>query len=185
MKYGYVRVSTEKQDVDMQVDAMLKAGLTEGEIYRDIISGKITARDGLDGMLCNLKRGDTVYVWKLDRLGRKVSQLAALIDGFAEKGIHFVSLTEGFDVTSPAGKAMMGMAMVFAELERNNTSERTKAKLQLLKEQGRKLGRPPMYQEKYDEVRALRASGLSVRDVARQTGVSKSQVSKIERMEEP
>ena len=164
----------------MQVAAMMKAGLVEGEIYRDIISGKVTARDGLDNMLLNLRKGDTVYVWKLDRLGRRVSQLSALIEEFAEKGIHFISLTEGFDMTTPMGRAMMGMAMVFAELERANISERTRAKLQHLKSQGRKLGRPPRHAEKYDQVKSLRAAGLTVRQVAKETGISKSQVAKID-----
>lgn len=185
MKYGYVRVSTEQQDVDMQVAAMKAAGLSDNDIYRDVITGKTTSRDGLDLMLGKLKPGDVLYVWKLDRLGRRLSHLSTLVDSFIERKIGLFSLTEGFDVATPAGKAMMGMCAVFAEMERNTISERTKAKLQYLKAQGRRLGRPPVHADKYSHVRQLLSSGLTCREVSKITGVSKSQVSKIEHMEAP
>lgn len=179
MKYGYVRVSTDKQDLEMQLAAMADAGVSDENVYRDVISGKTTARDGLDVLLPRLKKGDQLYVWKLDRLGRRLSHLSALVDEFIDKGIHLISVTERFDVASPTGKAMIGMAAVFAEMERNNTSERTRAKLQHLKSQGVRLGPPKKHAEKYAEIVLMAKSGKTVRDIASLTGVSKSQVARI------
>jgi DNA invertase Pin-like site-specific DNA recombinase len=180
MKYGYVRVSTDKQDLALQLDAMERMGIPNDCVFSDVISSKKTSREGLDGVLARLQPGDTLYVWKLDRLGRTVSHLAALVDDLREKGIGFVSITEGFDITTTMGKAMMGMMAVFAEMERNQISERTKAGLKATKARGQKLGRPFTIPEIIrHNIREMLSSGMTVREVARSTGVSKSQVALI------
>jgi DNA invertase Pin-like site-specific DNA recombinase len=145
MKVGYVRVSTEDQSTDMQRAALERSGVDR--IYEDVISGKTTSRDGLDACLDELNDGDTIVVWKLDRLGRNVLHLCELITGFKKRGITFVSLTEGFDLSTPIGIAMFQLMAVFAELERNNTSLRTKAALKNKRDNGVILGRPKGNQE--------------------------------------
>lgn len=181
MKIGYMRVSTKLQDHALQHDALIAAGIDPANIYKDVITGKTTTRAGLDACLARLETGDTLYVWKLDRLGRTVLHLAATIDDFRKHGIGFVSLTEGFDVSTTMGKAMMGMMAVFAEMERCTISERTKAGMAAVKSRGIRLGRPTVYHARYGEIKNMLDNGATVRDVARQTGVSKSQVSKIGR----
>lgn len=180
MKIGYARVSTDKQDHAMQIAALTGAGVAQADIFQDVISGTKTSREGLDACLARLAPGDVLYVWKLDRLGRSVLHLSSTIEDFRKKGIGFVSLTEGFDITTTMGKAMMGMLAVFAEMERNNTSERTKAKLRMLKEQGRRLGPPIQYgPAQVQEVKQLLSENKSQRDIAKIMNIPKSTVGRI------
>lgn len=143
MKIGYMRVSTEYQDHMLQEEALNRYGVDK--IYRDTISGKSTSREGLDAALSQLQQGDSLIVWKLDRLGRSVMHLSALLQDFIKRDIQLVSITEGFDIRNPMGKFFAFMLASVAELERDNTALRTKTKLAVLKQQGKQLG--PGYKE--------------------------------------
>lgn len=178
-KIGYMRVSTDKQDHALQFSALKQAGVLDENIYQDVISGSKFKRDGLDDAMKRLKDGGTLVVWKLDRLGRSGWQVMKLVEELIEAGVGVVSLTEGFDATTPMGKAMLGIMAVMAELERNNIRERTKAGVSAARARGARLGRPAVHEDKYAQVRSMLAGGATVRAVAKATGVSKSQVAKI------
>lgn len=174
---GYMRVSTKKQDTQLQEDALLRAGVLPGDIYRDVMSGKTTTRAGLDNCLARLGSGDVLVVWKLDRVGRTVIHLHTLVRDLQGRGIGFRSLTEAFDTCTVAGRAMFGMMCVFAEMERNLAQERIKAGIAAVMGAGRQTwGRPP--KSPYDPLRLSEMSraGMSVREIARAADVSATTV---------
>jgi Enterobacteriaceae phage serine recombinase len=141
MLIGYARVSTIDQNLDLQLDALNRAGCKR--IFQDEgISGAKANRPGLDETLKTLKRGDHLIVWKLDRLGRSLRHLIDLITGFEEKGIGFTSISDGIDTTTPIGKLFFHLSGAFAEYETNINSERTKAGMAAAKARGVKMGRP-------------------------------------------
>ena len=122
MKYGYARVSTDDQTSALQLAALKKAGTKK--IYTDDgLSGATTKRPALLRGLKALKRGDTLTVWKLDRLGRSLRDLIAMLDDLKHRGVKFHSLTEAIDTETPTGRAMWQMTGVLAELERSLISE--------------------------------------------------------------
>jgi DNA invertase Pin-like site-specific DNA recombinase len=123
--YGYARVSTDDQEMALQSQALEKYGVDF--IFSEHKSGKTMNRPGLKRAIKIMRRGDILVVWKLDRLGRTLMGVLEMVESLKEAGIELVSVTEQFDTTSPMGKAFMQIAMVFAELERNMISERTKA----------------------------------------------------------
>lgn len=176
---GYMRVSTEEQNHDLQYDALIASGVKPKNIYKDIISGTTTSRDGLDTAIGELKEGDTLVVWKLDRLGRKAIHLYTLVDGLQTRGIAFKSITEGFDTSKPMGKAMFGMICVFAEMERDTIAERTRAGMAAAKARGVRIGRPPRVPYDRDAVIKLLKEGKSCRDIEALIGISKSTVARI------
>lgn len=140
-KIGYVRVSDKDQSEDLQVDALKAAGCTM--IYADHgVSGAITERRGLDDMLASLNKGDTLVVWKLDRLGRSTIHLLQLLSDLRDRGIDFQALTQGIDTTTAVGRMLYGQLAVFAEYERSLISERTKAGMAAAKARGVHVGRP-------------------------------------------
>ena len=125
MKIGYARVSTDGQKLDMQIDALRRAGCEK--IYEDHgESGSKTSRPALNECLASLQRGDQLVVYKLDRLGRSTLHLINMLSEFGLKGIEFQSLSEAIDTASPYGRALFGMLSVFAQLERDVISERVK-----------------------------------------------------------
>jgi len=141
MKIGYVRVSDDDQTEALQIDALEAAGCEV--IYGDHgVSGAITERKGLDDVLAALDEGDTLIVWKLDRLGRSTIHLLLLLDELRTRGVDFVALTQGIDTTTSAGRLLYGQLALFAEFEREQISERTKAGLRAAKKRGQKLGPP-------------------------------------------
>jgi len=140
MLIGYARVSTNEQNIEMQIEALNKAGCER--IYQDIISGIIEERKGLDLMISQLRSGDTVVVWKLDRLSRSIKQLIQLINDFKTNGVSFKSLTESIDTSTPGGALVFHIFGALAEFERELISERTKAGLLNAKARGRFGGRP-------------------------------------------
>ncbi|WP_175777279.1 recombinase family protein [Burkholderia anthina] len=141
MKVGYARVSTEEQFLDLQLSALKHAGCDT--IFSDHgVSGTRKDRQGLNDALAHLARGDTLVVWRLDRLGRSLSQLVILMSGLRDRGVHFVSLNESIDTDSPTGMFMFHMIAALAEFERALISERTKAGLAAARHRGSKLGRP-------------------------------------------
>ena len=140
-KIGYVRVSDNDQTEDLQIDALKLAGCNV--IYGDHgVSGSITIRKGLDNLLSSLKENDTLVVWKLDRLGRSTIHLLQLLDSLRKRGVDFQAITQGIDTTTAVGRMLYGQLAVFAEFEREQISERTKAGMAAARKRGKHIGRP-------------------------------------------
>ena len=140
-KIGYIRVSDADQSEALQIDALTDAGCVR--LYTDHgVSGAKTARPALDQMLIDLNEGDTLTVWKLDRLGRSTIHLLSIMDDLLDRGIHFQAITQGIDTSTAVGRMIFGQLAVFAEYERNLISERTKAGMKAAKKRGVHVGRP-------------------------------------------
>jgi DNA invertase Pin-like site-specific DNA recombinase len=139
---GYARASTEEQDVDLQLDALREAGCRKEQIFVDKVSGARSQRPGLDACLDSLEPGDTLLVWRLDRLGRSMPHLVTLIQELLEKGVAFRSLRDGaIDTTSASGELVFHIFSALAQFERRLIQERTKAGLSAARARGRKGGR--------------------------------------------
>ena len=146
MQVGYMRVSKAdgSQVSDLQRDALLAAGVDAGHLYEDAASGKVDDRPGLAACLKSLREGDTLVVWKLDRLGRNLRHLVNLVHDLAVRGVGFKVLTghgASIDTTSPSGKLVFGIFAALAEFERELIVERTKAGLAAARARGRHGGR--------------------------------------------
>jgi DNA invertase Pin-like site-specific DNA recombinase len=143
MKFGYARISTDTQKIDLQIDALLRAGVEKENIYTDVSSGAKRDRPGFDKLLSMLRRGDEVIVWSIDRVARSVAHISKLMEGWDHDGIQFRSIQEAFlDTTSSHGKFVFTLFSAVAQLERDLIVERTKAGLEAAKKRGRKGGRP-------------------------------------------
>ena len=140
MLIGYARVSTHEQNLDLQTDALKKIGCEN--IFEDKVTGIAAARPGIDEALSYLRKGDTLVVWRLDRLGRSLKHLIELVNTLEEKGIGFKSLQESIDTTNSGGKLIFHIFGALAEFERNLIQERTKAGLAAARARGKKGGRP-------------------------------------------
>ncbi len=141
MIYGYARVSTEDQNLDLQLDALKKAGCEE--IYKDVgVSAVAKSRKGLDALFQALQEGDTLIIWKMDRAFRSLRQALDVLETFEKRRIEFRSLTDQIDTTTPMGKCMYQVRNAFAELERSLISERTKAGMEAARSRGKHIGRP-------------------------------------------
>jgi DNA invertase Pin-like site-specific DNA recombinase len=141
MRIGYARVSTDEQHLDLQLDALRIYGCDE-VITDQGVSGARFDRPGLLEVLARLQPGDTLVVWRLDRLGRSISELVKLMAGFREQSIQFASLQESINTDSPTGMFMFHMIAALAEFERALIGERTRAGLVAARQRGRTLGRP-------------------------------------------
>jgi DNA invertase Pin-like site-specific DNA recombinase len=174
MKIGYARVSTVDQNLALQRDALTAAGCER--IFTDEgISGSVIARRGLDAALAALGQGDTLVVWKLDRLGRSLSHLVTVIAELGERGVSFRSLSDPIDTTSAGGRLVMHIMGALAEFERGLIVERTQAGIQAAKKRGVHLGRrPALALAQIDHARTLIERGESPRAVARTMRVGKS-----------
>ena len=171
MFIGYTRVSTTDQNLALQKEALEKAGCER--IYEDTISGTRAERSGLTKALEMLRSGDTLVVWKLDRLGRSVKNLITLVGDLNTNGIHFKSLTDSIDTGTPSGRFFFHVMASLAEMERELIIERTRAGLEVAKALGRKGGRKrTMTDSKIASAKRLLASGVPPRDVAKDLGVS-------------
>jgi len=142
MLIGYARVSTNEQHLDLQRDALLKAGVTAKDIYTDKVTGVKADRPGLTLALSHLREGDTLVVWRLDRLGRSLKHLIETLTTLREQGISFKSLTENIDTSTATGILIFQIFGALAEFERNLIKERTVAGLQAARARGRTGGRP-------------------------------------------
>ena len=141
MKIGYARVSTEDQNLDLQLDALNKFGCDR--VFQEKVSGVSKNRKEFENMLLHLREGDTVIVWKLDRLGRSVKQLIDLMETWLKEGISFHSVSDGLTINDSAMSRMFyTIIAAFAQLERDLISERTKAGLAEARKRGRVGGRP-------------------------------------------
>ena len=142
MKFGYARVSTKDQNIGMQVDALVDAGVDPANIFTDEgVSGKRANRPGLDAMLSKLRKGDEVVVWRLDRLGRSMIHVAQLGERFANDGVGFKSISDGVDTSTSTGRLLFNLLTSIAEYEREMIVERTTAGLATARAQGKTGGR--------------------------------------------
>lgn len=142
MKIGYCRVSTDDQNPDLQLTALKRAGCKR--IFTDKATGANVKRPQLTRCLASVQAGDVLIVWKLDRLGRSLRDLIALLDDLKARDVAFRSLTEAIDTTTPTGRAMWQMVGILAELERSLIQERTKAGRAAAQARGVKMGRKPL-----------------------------------------
>jgi DNA invertase Pin-like site-specific DNA recombinase len=146
MLVGYARVSTQDQNLDLQKDALTKDGCQE--IFTDVASGAQAERDGLAQAIRFLRKGDSLVVWKLDRLGRSLKNLIENVNALQERGVGFRSLRENIDTTTSGGKLIFHVFGALAEFERDLTRERTQAGLAAARMRGRHGGRPKALDEK-------------------------------------
>lgn len=139
---GYARVSTQEQDLNLQLDALEKAGCTKDKIFIDKISGAKAERPGLEKCLAEIQPGDTLLVWRLDRLGRSMPHLVSLIENLRTKKIGFKSICDGvIDTTTASGELIFNIFSSLAQFERRLIQERTKAGLDAARARGRHGGR--------------------------------------------
>ena len=172
MRIGYARVSTDEQNPDLQLDALKVAGCEM--LFTDKVSGATGKRPELAKCLKALDAGDTLVVWKLDRLGRSLYELIGLLDDLAAKGVAFHSLTESIDTTTPTGRAMWQMVGILAELERSLIKERTKAGRAAAVARGVKMGRKvKLTAQQVTHARTLIEQGEHHDSVAKSLGVSR------------
>src|SRR5215813_13854079 len=158
MLIGYARVSTNDQETATQVAALKAAGCEQ--IYREKASGGRWDRPELHRLLDQLRNGDVLVVWKLDRLSRSLRDVLTIMDRLGETGAGFRSLTEAIDTTTPAGRMMMQMVGAFGEFERAMLRERTKAGLDSARREGRIGGRPPkLTPQQQSEIRKMLSKG--------------------------
>ena len=175
MLIGYARVSTKDQNLDMQIAALKQAGCKEENIYQEKQSGKSRhGRPELKKMLRALKKGDTLVVWRLDRLGRNTRDLIDLVEEFENQDVGFRSLTENIDTTSSQGKLVFTIFSALAEFERNLASERTRAGLEAARARGRLGGRRPALNKNQKEeiIRTYKANVVTNRRLAEMYNVS-------------
>jgi len=177
MNFGYARVGATDQDVKLQHDALIKY-VDEENVYVETIGGNKTERPVLDDMMSKLRKGDTVYVWRLDRLGRSLKHLIQLVEYFNERDVGFVSLTEGFDTTTRGGKLVFNVFGAMAEFERNLIQERTVTGLEAARARGRRGGRPFTLTDKQTETlrKMYNSKKHSVAAIARTFGISRPTV---------
>lgn len=173
MKIGYARVSTDDQNLDLQIDALKQAGCER--IYTDKVSGSTTTRPEFDKMLDALRDGDVLTVWKLDRIGRSLKHLIEVIEGLHTQGVELHLITEGIDTSTPAGRMAYQMMGAVAEYERNIIKERVSAGLKAAKARGRVGGRPASltYEEQKNAVAMYHSKAMSAAAIANQFGISK------------
>ena len=173
MKMGYARVSTDDQNLDLQRRALRLAGC--GKIFEDQISGVSTKRPGLDEALAQCGADDVLVVWKLDRLGRSLSHLIAVVQELGDKGCGFQSLSENIDTTTAGGRLVFHLMGSLAEFERALIAERTKAGLAAARMRGVRIGRrKAMNAEQVRHARALLEAGERPADIARTLQVGRS-----------
>lgn len=172
-RIGYARVSTDDQHLDLQRDALTKAGCAV--IYEEKASGKSAERPELAQALKALRPGDTLTVWRLDRLGRSLPDLVTIVTELERRGIGFESLTERIDTASATGRLTFHLFASLAEFERNLIRERTQAGLMAARARGRKGGcRPKLDAQALREIDALLRGGVTAQDIARRYGVARS-----------
>jgi DNA invertase Pin-like site-specific DNA recombinase len=176
MMIGYCRVSTEDQSLDLQRDALEKAGC--GKIFSDVASGGLDSRKGLNDAIEFARSGDTICVWKLDRLGRSLRHLIETINYLSKQGVELRSLQEALDTRTPGGKLLFHVMGALAEFERSLIQERTRAGLEAARARGRIGGRPTkLGPEEVQMAKTLLAEGRNgVGDVAKLLKVSRSTV---------
>lgn len=173
MKIGYARVSTLEQNLDLQIDALKKAGCEK--IITDEVSGSVADRPGLIKLKEILRKGDTLVVWRLDRLGRTLKHLIEWVNELDEQGIGFKSLQETIDTTSSSGKLVFHIFGALSEFERNLIRERTRAGIEAARSRGRQGGRPRKLSKDKRQLAVDLYLGKkhSIAQICEMTGISK------------
>jgi len=170
MIIGYTRVSTKKQNLESQQEAIKKYGVDR--LYEEKASGRDTERPILKEVIDYLRPGDSLIIYDLSRLGRTVHQVMKLIDDFTKNNIGFISLKENIDISTPIGKAMMSIIASFNQMQVEIQNEKIRAGLENAKRKGIKLGRKSISQKKASLIRALKKQGYSNREVAEHLNIS-------------
>jgi DNA invertase Pin-like site-specific DNA recombinase len=173
-RIGYTRVSTVAQTLDQQNDALAKAGVTK--TFSDTMSGARDDRPGLAELMEYLREGDTVVVWKLDRLGRNTLHILETVKALTDRGVTLVSTTDGIDSSTAAGRMMIGVLGSLAEYERELIKERTALKRGACRTNGTKFGRPRKVAnaEHVSTAKRMKADGHTAKDIAKYLGVSRA-----------
>ena len=176
MKIGYARVSTQDQDLSLQLDALHDAGCAE--IYQEKITGAKRERPQLQKMLEHLREGDVIVIWKLDRLARSLKDLVELVNQIQERGAALLSLNDQIDTTTPQGKFTFHVFAALAEFERDIIRERTRAGLAAARARGRKGGRPKGLTKKAEHTAIIAEKlyldgGISIQEICEQLAISK------------
>jgi DNA invertase Pin-like site-specific DNA recombinase len=173
MLIGYARVSTQEQTLNLQKDALQQSGCTK--IFTDTASGAKAERRGLEEALNYVRKGDTLVVWRLDRLGRSLPHLITTMTDLEERGIGFKSLTENIDTTTSGGKLIFHIFGALAEFERNLIRERTQAGLTAARARGKKGGRPKAITvQKRSIAQELYDTGHPIMDICRTLKISRA-----------
>ena len=177
---GYTRVSTAAQDAQLQVDALVGAGVQKRDVFSDVTSGSRTAieRPGMKRLLDYAEDGDTVVVWRIDRLGRSLLDVLNTVNLLRERDVKIKSVSDGIDPETSSGRLMLGMLGTLAEYERELITERVNAGIAAAKSNGTRFGRPPVDPEVVDRKLAIvaeeRAKGRSAEDAASMVGWSRA-----------
>jgi DNA invertase Pin-like site-specific DNA recombinase len=175
---GYARVSTNGQELKLQLDALAKAGCAKKLIFMDKIGGAKAARPGLDDCLRELKAGDTLVVWRLDRLGRSVRHLIDLVEQLHQRGVGFKSICDGaIDTTTASGELIFHIFTALAQFERKLTQERTRAGLEAARARGRFGGRKamPVNDPRVQTAKKMHSDkSISVPDICKTLRISKA-----------
>jgi len=178
MLIGYMRISStdgKRQNTDLQLDALLKYNVDQRNIYEDLASGSKDDRKGLLEALKYLQKGDTLVVWKLDRLGRSLSHLVKIINELKKREVEFCSLTEGINTSTVSGQLQFNIFASLAEFERSLIQERVNAGLESARRRGRRGGRPKVLdQEKIDHIIESLNDGMSKAAICRNFNVKRS-----------
>jgi len=177
MQIGYARVSTKEQSFDLQIDALRKAGCEK--VLQEVVSGAKTERPVLDALLADLRSGDVLMIWKLDRLGRSLRHLIELAGSLMERDVGLRSLNDPIDTTTPQGRLAFNLFASLAEFERDLIRERTQAGLTAARARGRMGGRPKGLPPEAERTACAaetlyREKRLSVREIAEELGIAKS-----------
>jgi DNA invertase Pin-like site-specific DNA recombinase len=175
---GYARVSTDDQNLTLQIDALTKHGIPASQIFKDKLSGAKCDRPGLAKCLDIMQSGDILVVWRLDRLGRSMRHLITLVEDLRDRGVGFRSLQEGaIDTTNASGELIFNIFSALAQFERRLIQERTKAGLAAARARGRCGGRPRLESEQAKVRAAKKLSGdrsITIDDICKTLGISRS-----------
>lgn len=178
LELGYARVSTTKQSLERQLDALGAAGIPDEQIYTDKRTGTTIERDGLTALLAYARRGDTIVVYTLDRLGRNLREVLNLVHDLAERGVGVRSLADPLPINTAdngMGRIAFLLLALFAEMERTFTAERAAHARAVAEAAGRAVGRPVAHPaEKIEYARLLKAQGESLGKIATKTGIPKT-----------
>jgi DNA invertase Pin-like site-specific DNA recombinase len=170
---GYARVSTPDQKLDLQLDALRRAGVADDNIHTDQASGVRVTRRGLSNAFRDLRRGDVLVVWRLDRIGRSLGDLLKRLEELERLGVGFRSLTEAIDTTTAAGRLILHIMGAIAEFERQLVRERTAAGMRSAKSRGIRLGaKPKLSPAQLKQAEAMLRGAMTVREVAEKLSVS-------------
>ncbi|MBF4588296.1 recombinase family protein [Curtobacterium sp. VKM Ac-2887] len=177
---GYTRISTGAQDATLQVDALVAVGVQERDIFADVTSGRkeAAARPGMGRLLEHATAGDTVVVWRVDRLGRSLVDVLSTVAMLGERGIGVRSVSDGIDPATSTGRLMLNLMATLAEYERELIVERVTAGIAAARESGTRFGRPPsdpaVIGRKLAIVNEARAAGHTAADAAQLVGWSRA-----------